>query len=451
MFYLSQILGRTVYDRSGKSIGKLSDLAIQTGQVFPHITSITFRGPGKTPFQISWRKYVDQVDQENKVHLKVDQTDLRFSYTQPGELLVARDLLNKQIVDTAGLKVVRVNDLKFAPSGGAKGGQYRLLGAEVGIRGLLRGISPHLEGLMLALSKLFGHSIKEKLIAWSYMELVDKDLSDVRLAVSHKRLEELHPADIADILEQLDPKQRAAVFDHLDAEQAADTVTELEDEYQGDIIDELSPSQAAGVLNQMEPDDVADILGDLDYDKREALLKLMGVDDRQNVRRLLGYKEDSAGGVMTTEFLTLPKDETVQAAIEAIRAAGQELENVHYVYLVDDAQRLAGTISLRQLVVAKPDAILSDLATPVEDLITTGPERDQEEVARLISKYNLLSVPVIDEQMKLLGIVTVDDALDVIEEEHEEDLHNAGSKIIYMVIAVIVLAIIVQIILVMVH
>jgi Mg2+ transporter MgtE len=441
MFYLSQMLGRPVLDCTGEKLGNVSDLAIQAGQVFPHVTSLAFKGPGGTPLMISWRKYVQSVADDN-VTLKVAAQDIRFSFLQPGEILVARDLLNKQIVDTSGLRVVRVNDLKFAPGGAAtaqnkngehdsgpalpaKFGQYRLLGAEVGVRGLLRNLSPHLERFVVAAARLFGQHINEKLIAWSYMELVDKDLSSVKLAVTHKRLEELHPADIADILEQLEPAQRAAVFDHLDAEQAADTMSELEDEYQSDMIDDMAPKQAAGLLAGMEPDDAADILGGLSYEKAEALLKLMGVGDRQNIRRLLGYKEKTAGGIMTTEFLTLDAQSTVADAVSAIRKAGEDLENAHYVYLVDDQKRLAGTVSLRSLVLAASDAVLADIAST--DLVTVGPDEDQEAVAEQISKYSFLSVPVVDEQNKLLGIVTVDDAMDVIEEEHEEDLQIAGA------------------------
>ena len=216
MLYLSQIKGKPVVDSEGERIGVISDLAIQTGEVFPRVTSLAFQGPGRVPFMISWRKYVDQFDEEG-IKLSVESHDIRFSYLQPDEVLLARDLMDRQIVDTQGLKVVRVNDLKLSESGS----QLRLLGAEVGVRGILRGLHPLLERAVVSAAKAMKHPIDEQIIAWNYMDLLDRDLSEVQLSVTHKRLDELHPADVADILEQLDPQQRANVFKHLDMNQAS--------------------------------------------------------------------------------------------------------------------------------------------------------------------------------------------------------------------------------------
>ncbi len=421
MIYLSQVLGIPVIDATGSEIGKVSDLAISTGEVFPHITSLAFLGPDKTPFMVSWRKYVKTFD-DDKITLDVEAHNIRFSYLQPDEILLARDLLNKQIVDTQGMKVVRVNDLKLSQS-------YtwlRLIGAEVGIRGLLRALSPRLERAACALGKLFHQPLEENIIAWNYIELVDRDLSQVKLSVSHKRLHELHPADIADILEQLDPKQRALVFDHLDNQHAADTVAELEDDVQSDLIEDMSEHRASELLAQMDPDDAADIIGGLPYDKAETLLWLMGVQDQHRIRALLGYKEKSAGGIMTTDVLKMLKTQTVAEAIQSVRDLGEEYDSIHYVYIVDNDNHLFGTVSLRQLVLANEETKLEDIAAT--DLFTVSPDIDQEEVVEAISKYDLLAIPVIDENKRLLGIVTVDDAFDVLEEEHDEDLMLAGAK-----------------------
>jgi Mg2+ transporter MgtE len=420
MLYLSQMLGKPVLDSNGEEIGRISDLAIQTGEVFPRITSLAFLGPSKTPFMVSWRKYVERYE-DDRVVLNKPSMDIRFSYLQPDELLLARDLLNKQIVDTQGLKVVRVNDLKLS----ASGRQLRLLGAEVGARGILRGLNPTLEHAVLSLTRLFGHPLEERIIAWSYMELVDRDLSNVKLSVTHKRLSELHPADVADILEQLDPKQRGLVFEHLDKQQAAETFSELEDEYQTDMIDDLTEHEASALLAQMDPDDAADILGDLPYEKAEKLLWLMGVQDQRRIRSLLGYKEKTAGGIMTPEFVAVGEETTVGETIERLRHLSEDLESVHYVYTLDANNRLTGALSLRSLVLADNSTGVFDLAT--RDLITVSPDEDQEDVADAISKYDLLAMPVVDENGVLLGIVTVDDALDVLEEEHSEDLQIAGA------------------------
>ena len=421
MLYLSQMLGKPVVDAAGEDIGTINDIAIATGEVFPRITSLAFKGPDRTPFMLSWRKYVELYDGE-RIVLNVPAPEIRFSYLQPDEVLLARDLMSKQIVDTQGMKVVRVNDLKLSESRN----QLRLLGAEVGTRGILRGISPAFERFVAGLAKLAGSELPESLIAWNYMDLLDRDLSQVKLSVTHKRLHELHPADVADILEKLSPNQRARIFDHLDNEQAADTISELEDELQADVIDDLSERRASDLLAEMDPDDAADIIGDLPYDKAEALLRLMGVKESSVIRSLLGYKEKTAGGIMTPEVTTVSEDMTVQQVIEQLRAEAGEHESIYYVYVVEGDNRLAGVISLRDLLLASPETTIATIAE--RDLFSAHVDDDQEDVAEQMSKYDLLALPVVDESGKLLGIVTVDDALDVLEEESAEDLALATGS-----------------------
>ena len=442
MIYLRQILKQPVYDKTGEQIGVISDLAIATGEVFPRVTSLAFIGPRKTPFMISWRKYVESYDGDS-VHLNVPSSDIRFSYLQPTEVLLARDLLDKQIVDTQGMKVVRVNDLKLSDS--PKG--LRLLGAETGIRGLLWGIAPFVEKAVAAVAKGLGHPLKERLIAWNYMELLERDMSQIKLSVSHKRLQDMHPADVADIIEQLDPQQRQAVFEQLDTTQAADAISELEDEFQADVIDDMSTSRGAALLNEMDPDDAADIIGDLPYDKAEKLLKLMGMEEEASVRALLGYKEETAGGIMTTDFLAVNDDLTVQDAVSAIRAMDEDQESIHYLYLISDNHVLTGVLSLRELVIAKPETPLGDIST--KELITTTPELDQEECAQMIAKYDLLALPVVDEQGIILGVVTVDDAMDVMEEEHEEDLQQRSITSPWVIGIIVALLIVIGVLIFM--
>ena len=415
MFYLTRMLGKPVVDAAGEVIGEISDIAIATGEVFPRVTSLAFLGPEKTPFMLSWRKFVATLD-DDRIELNAERSALRFSYLQPDEVLLARDLLNKQIVDTQGMKVVRVNDLKLSESRN----QLRLLGAEVGMRGILRGIHPAVEHGVSAVLKLFGRELSENLIAWNYMDLLDRDLSHVRLSVTHKRLHELHPADVADVLEQLGPSQRARVFEHLDNAQAALTVAELEDEFQADLIDDLGDQRASDILEEMDPDDAADIIGDLPYDKAETLLRLMGVQEARAIRSLLGYREKTAGGIMTPEVTTVTEDMSVQQVIEHLREEAAEREGIYYIYVVNTDGRLEGVISLRDLVISEPETLVADLLS--RDVTTVGPDDDQELVAETMSKYDLLALPVIDETGKLLGIVTVDDALEVLEEESAEDL-----------------------------
>ena len=414
MLYLSQMLGKPVVDAKGEKIGKISDLAISTGEVFPCITSLAFEGPGKVPFMLSWRKYVGDFD-EDGITLSADANDLRFSYLQPNEVLLARDLLNKQIVDTQGMKVVRVNDLKLSVSGS----QLRLLGAEVGIRGILRGLAPWLERAVVKVAKVFGKKINEQIIPWNYMDLLDRDLSEVQLSVSHKRLDELHPADVADILEQLDPQQRANVFKHLDQEQATEAISEMEDEYQTDVIEDLDDASAANVLGGMDPDDAAEIVRGLPYEKAETLLRLMGVEDAAEIRQLLGYKDGTAGGMMTTQFVAVDEDTTVGETVEVLRGLEEDHPTVHYVYVNDEYGRFTGVLSLRTLVLNDDSKPVSEIM--YTDVISVPPEETEEDVAADIFKYNLPAIPVVDEREEILGIVTVDDAWDAIEDDVSDD------------------------------
>lgn len=414
MLYLSQMMGKPVVDASGEKIGTISDLAISTGEVFPRITSLAFQGPGKVPFMISWRKYVDQFD-EDGITLSVDAIDIRFSYLQPEEVLLARDLMNRQIVDTQGMKVVRVNDLKLSQSGT----QLRLLGAEVGARGILRGLHPLIERAAVAVAKVFKKRIDEQIIAWNYMDLLDRDLSKVQLSVTHRRLDELHPADVADILEQLDPQQRAAVFEHLDDARATEAISEMEDELQAEFIDDLDDARAARLIGDMEPDDAADIVRDLPYEKAETLLRLMGVEDATEIRRLLGYKDGTAGGMMTTQYVAVPKETTVRETIEVLRDLDEDHPTVHYVYVTDDYGKLVGVLSLRTLVLTDDDKQLGDIM--YDEIISVNPGETEEDVAADIFKYDLPAMPVVDERGALLGIVTTEDAWDAIEDDVSGD------------------------------
>ena len=422
MIYLSQLMGNPVYAADGEKIGSGSDLGIATGEVFPRVTSLAFKGPGRTPFMISWRKYVDTYD-EKEIHLKVPAVEIRFSYLQPDEVLIARDILNKQIVDTRGMRVVRVNDLKLSDTSST---QLRLLGAEVGARGILRSLSPALEHVALKVARTFGHPIPERIIAWSYMDLVERDLSNVKLSVSHKTLDDMHPADIADIIERLDPRLRGQVFAQLDDEQRAGAMAEFDDDAMAaELMGGMNEREASRMLSEMDPDDAAELVSELDYDKAEKLLRLMGVQEQRAIRQLLGYREDTAGRIMTSEFAALPEDKTVADAVELLRGLDEDFESVRYVYLSDEDNKLSGVVTLNSLIVAEPQTPLADICT--REVITASPEDDQEDVAEDIAKYNLLAMPVVADDGHLLGIVTVDDALDVLEEEHAEDLQIAGG------------------------
>ncbi len=415
MLYLTRMIGKPVVDDSGETVGRIADLAMACGDVFPRITSLAVLGPDKKPLMISWRKFVKSVD-ESRAVLQVSKDDLRFSFLQPDEIMLAGDLLHRQIVDTQGAKLVRVNDLKLAETRG----QLRLLGAEIGARGLLSAFSPRFEAWIERALRPFGWQVPEDLIAWNYIDLIDRDLSRVQLSVTHKRLSEMHPADVADLLEELSPVQRAKVFEYLDTSRAAEALSELEDDIQPQVLGEVAENRATAILTEMDPDDAADLIADLPQDKAEKLLQLMGVRESRQIRHLMGYDEKTAGGIMTPEVTTVSEDMTVQEVIDHLRGAAAENESIYYIYVVDPKRTLKGVVSLRDLIIATPDSLVSAIVE--RDLFTVEVDDDQQEVAEMMSKYDLLALPVVDVDGKLLGIVTVDDALEVMEEESAEDM-----------------------------
>jgi Mg2+ transporter MgtE len=250
----------------------------------------------------------------------------------------------------------------------------------------------------------------------------------VQLNVSHTKLADLHPADIADILEQLDVEEAGAVLDRLDTETAADTLNEVEYPLQSELLSELDPERASDLLEKLAPDDAADILADIPAEEAERLLNLMPAEEAQPIRDLLRYGAETAGGIMTTEVLKLSQEATVEEALVYLRQHSEHLEMVYYLYIVDEEQHLVGVVSLRQLVTAEPTARMKDLMDT--DVIKVQTTTDQEEVARIIAKYDLLGVPVVDGENHLVGLVTVDDVIDVIHEEQAEDLSEiAGADV----------------------
>ncbi len=250
-------------------------------------------------------------------------------------------------------------------------------------------------------------------------------LQQHRLDELRKLLSELHPADLAEVLQELEEEDRKAVVQVLAGPTAAEAISELEPEEQAELLTALTPEQAKAILDEMSADDAADLFAELDPEKAGALLGLMAKDEATEVRELLGFREDSAGGLMTTEFVAIQAHRTAAEAIEQLRREAPSAETAYYVYVVDAQERLVGVLSLRELIIAPPDA-------EIRSIMRTNPvavhvNEDQEEVARVVQKYNLLAVPVVDDQGVLRGIVTVDDVIDVLEEEATEDLYRAGG------------------------
>jgi Mg/Co/Ni transporter MgtE/sporulation protein YlmC with PRC-barrel domain len=427
MLYLSELLDLPIIDAAGQQIGTIADLAISTAEAFPRVVAVSFRTNGQTaPSIFSWQRFVSRREADG-LHLSLAYSDLEYSYLKEDELLLARDLMGEQIVDVQSRKVAKVSDLKLSDAETSSGVTLRLLGAQVADTGQMRAFA--------FLRRLFKRRQEEQLIAWDDIDLPGRDLSYLKLSGSHKRLNELHPADVADIIEQLEPEGRAAVFAHLDKEQAAEAIPEMEDEYQAHIITGLADDYASGLLAQMDPDDAADIIADLDATRAERLLRLMSYEDAETIRSLLGYPKHTAGGIMTPEVAVASADMTVADAVRYLRRFARDADDLHYVYLVATSDEegkpqthgtLIGVATLFELLMNDDDTPLADFA--LREVISVHPDDDQEDVAEMISKYNLLALPVVDSQQHLLGTVTVDDAFDVMEEEAEENLARATGR-----------------------
>jgi magnesium transporter len=400
MAYLSEIIGRPVTDLDGMPVGKLSDVIVRPWAEFPHplIEAVAIIGKGGTrilPF-MAVAALLSPV-----IPLKYRLDDAPLFDLKEDDVLLSRDVLDKQIIDTDGARVVRVNDVELVRVNGT----IYVSNVDVSWVGIIRRM-----GLVGLAHFLAGH-LKKKGIAWDDVELMRRD-QEMHLRVPAEKLHELHPADLAEIVRDLNKLESGQLLDTLDVAHLADTLEEVEPEFQAELVEHMSNEKVADLLEEMEPDEAADLLGDLPKDRKEDLLALMEKEDADDVRKLLTYPEDSAGGIMTTEYASIQPNLTASEAIKQLHGMADEVETMFYVYVVDGDQCLVGTFSLNNLIFAKPGQMVADFMT--KHLITVNLTDDQETVAQTVAKYDLLAVPVVDDQNHIHGIVTADDALDKI-------------------------------------
>ncbi len=402
MPYLSDIQNRKVLGPSGDEVAKLADVAVvPTGQFPPVQWAILATKSGEQA--IRWSDLTSEV---GHYRVRVPLDELIKAGLPDDALRLHRDLMDKQIVDTHGAKVVRVNDLQLEEAGG----QLRLVGADVGLRGLLRRVGG--ERIAEGIAGVVGRKLPRGIIPWHLVQPIDTgDAANVRLTVPHAKLALLHPADIADIVEDMSADERRAVFEQLDVETAAETLAEIDPEMQVEIVGDLDEERAADILEEMAPDEAADLLQDLSAEQREELVDLMEKEEGADVEELLSHSENSAGGIMTTDFVALPRELSAAAAIDRLREMKPDPELAYYLYVIDAEGRLDGVVSLRDLVVASPEELLVSIMDP--HILKVEVSTPKEDVASLIAKYDLLAVPVVDAQQKLLGIVTVDDVVEL--------------------------------------
>jgi len=402
MAFVSELIGKTVTDVDGERVGALKDLlATRRGKnPHPQITAIVVKG-----------RNADRVIAVTDVAvliapgipLKVRLKDLSPYTPEANELWLVRDVLDKQIIDMNGVRVVRVNDLEITR---VNGSMY-LSNVDIGGAGLLR---------RLGLSTLARRSTERSrqgragsVISWDDVELLGSD-QPMRLKVPGDKLVELHPADLAEIISDLNRSESREILETLDAKTVADTLEEVEPDFQASLVEDMANEKVADVLEEMAPDEAADLLAELPEDRSQELLKLMEDDEAKDVRKLLAYPEDTAGGIMNTEFVSARLDWSAAQTLEYLRQTANEAETIYYLYVTDEAGHLLGVFSLRDLVLTAPDERVSDFMS--DRVISVNLLDSQEDCAQVVSKYNLLAVPVVDEENVMHGIVTADDALD---------------------------------------
>ena len=404
MAFVSELLGRPVADVEGERIGVLEDLigTLKSEVPHPQIAAIVIKCAGSSLI-------VPLIDVAvliaPAIPLAKRLTDI-VPY-QPGDrdVYLARDVLDKQIIDTNGVRVVRVNDLEVT----RVNGQFYIANVDIGGLGLLRRL-----GLAKVAQRLAGRlhrRLPTGMISWDEVELLALD-QPMRLRVPSDKLHDLHPADLAEIISDLTRSESDKFLASLDVATVAEALEEVEPEFQASLIETMSDERVADVLEEMSPDEAADLLHELPDERSADILNLMEQDEAADVRKLLAYPIDTAGGIMTTEYVSVRPDLTAEQAIEELRRRSDEAETIYYVYVRDKDNQLIGVFSLRELVIAKPETPITQFMH--RRVVSVNLTDSQDDVAQAVSKYNLLAVPVVDEHHRLHGIVTSDDALDKI-------------------------------------
>ena len=397
MPFLSQLLGRPTLDAEGVRIGVLRDLLVSSDNPYPALNAIVVADKGHL-HAIPWIHVASVTPRgavlRSRVRLEA------FPAPTDDMIWLGRDLLDKQIVDTHGVKLVRVNDLALTPING----DLRLAGVDNSVAGLLRRLGVEW------LANVAGRG-RPRLIDWEQVD-IGPAVDEIRLKVPFHRLRRMNPADIASVISQMSPGEAADVLEALDDEIAADALAELSDEHQAAVVNAMEPEEAADVLERMAPDEAADILGDVHEERAGELMRLMEPHTAQEVRSLLIYEDDTAGGLMNSRLFAVAEMETAGRVLEDLRRTSPPEDEIYYLYVVDSGGRLWGVLSLRDLVVAEPDTLIADCAR--QDVAFVRLDDSKEEVARKLIHYNLLAIPVVDEHSHLKGMVTVDDVIDLV-------------------------------------
>ncbi len=397
-FFFSRLRGIPIYDGDGQRVGELRDLTIHWEGETPKITAIKYAKGVQEHIPVEQVEDVQLTGIKLKGRLEAEQ----LVPLQPDEIYMGKWLMDKQIIDTKGAKVVRVNDIKvfWLESGPRK---YLLpVAVDIGLRGLARRM-----GVEFLFKKL-----ENQYVWWQAIQHLEEKTANLQLLSEKSQLDKLHPADLADILEDLDYKKRTDFIEDLDVETVAEAVAEMEPDTQMEILEHLDSRQAAELLQEMPPDEAADLLGELTEEKSDELLKLMEPEEAQEVRELMEHEEGTAGALMTTEYIALPPEITVAEAFSRLRKLAAEAETIYYLYILGEGETLLGVVSLRELLITEPEVRLDNIMQT--RIISVRTEDSDQRVTELIDKYGLLAIPVLGEGDQMEGIITVDDVMDML-------------------------------------
>jgi magnesium transporter len=404
--FLSQILGKKIVDREGRTVGKILDLVANLEpEPYPIVTHVLLKWKDrKKPLLLKWCKFSE--DEKGLVVDSIVEDDSRVTDLCDGEILLKESLLDKQIVDTDGAKIRRVNDLQFLKALS----NLHLVHVDVGVRGLMRRVGLE-KSTDVILHSLLDYSLTDQFISWKFVQpLALPDL--LRLKISQNRLAQLHPADLADIIEDLDINKRNVVFQSLDVETAAETLEETDPKIQVSLIKDMEVGEASDIIEEMSLSEAADLLGDLPKDKAEDILMEMEQDIAEDVKELLTHPEETAGGLMTTSFLYFTPSKTAGEVLEYIRKEAEDMDFVYYIYVVDERDHLLGMLSLRELLVASADTLLADLMDT--RVVSVSLDEEKEEIAEYFAKYGIMAIPVVDDMDRIKGVIIFKNLLEVV-------------------------------------
>jgi magnesium transporter len=411
LLYFTELMSMPVLDLKGRRIGRVKDAALVPREHAARITRFLVGG-GDTWLTVGFDQ-VRSITLDEGIQLSDEQ--LLPYHDDEYMLRIARDLLDQQIIDVTGRKVVRVTDISLGIRHDGQRDILTVLEVDIGVRSMFRRL---VQGVVpWRWVRRLQQSIPPNSIRWEFANVLEPDpLRRLRLNISYQKLEDMHPADLADIVENLAPAEREAIFDSIDSEVAADALSEVEDpKMQASILESLEPEKAADIVEEMAPDEAADILSELEEETSEEILDEMDAEPKTEVRELLEFEEDTAGGLMNTEYVVLHDNATAADAMAALKGNEELLESLNTLFLIDEEERLTAAIPLARLFLARGESRLKELAA--DTLIQVTVDETQDRVTEYFDKYNLLTLPVVDDEGKLAGVITADDIISILRQK----------------------------------